>query len=122
MLSQEAAQAKGVIYMFKSGAYNNSGRNMIMIDQLTRLRIKITIGHNILRFMVILAFSPTTLFAQQSDEIIFKSGGLLKGQADRESLSKSQTSIRFLPKGMTSYQYYNIDQINFVRSWNGKML
>ena len=93
-----------------------------MIDQIIRMRIKTRIGHSILRFTAVLVFSLTMLFAQQSDEIIFKNGGLLKGQADRESLSKSQTSIRFLPKGMTSYQYYNVDQINFVRSWNGKLL
>ncbi|ODS30068.1 MAG: hypothetical protein SCARUB_04821, partial [Candidatus Scalindua rubra] len=63
----------------------------------------------------------TSLLLSQ-DEIIFKEGKILKGEVDRNSIVETTTSIRFKPKGWEVFAFYNIEQINFVRAWNGKLL
>jgi len=56
------------------------------------------------------------------DEIIFKDGRNLLGEADTESINESSNSIRFKPQGWKIFSFYNIEEINFVKSWNGKIL
>ena len=71
----------------------------------------------ILLFILLLA---STLMSQ--DEIIFTSGGILKGEVDRNSITGTTKSIRIKLTGSQQYTFYNVDQINFVRAWNGATL
>jgi len=56
------------------------------------------------------------------DKIIFMNGSVLKGEVDRTVLTETSKSIRFKPKGGQQFTFYNVDQINFVESWNGVTL
>jgi|TARA_B100000315_G_scaffold242826_1_gene265491 Zn-dependent protease with chaperone function len=65
-------------------------------------------------------FLSTIIFCQ--DEIVFIDGKILKGEVDKNSIVENPSSIRFKPKGWQIFSFYNVEQINFVRSWNGKLL
>lgn len=60
------------------------------------------------------------IFAQ--DEIIFTGGGILQGEVDRTFITETTKSIRIKLTGSEQYTFYNVDQINFVRAWNGEIL
>lgn len=70
--------------------------------------------------LLLLFFLSTIIFCQ--DEIVFKDGKILKGEVDKKSLVENPESIRFKPKGWQIFSFYHVEQINFVRSWNGKLL
>ena len=72
------------------------------------------------RFVVLIALICVSIEAQ--DQIYFANGGIAKGAVDRTTLSASSNSIRFMPTGFSEYQYYNVDQINLVKGWNGRLL
>ena len=59
---------------------------------------------------------------EAQDEIYFANGGIAKGSVDRNVLTSTAKSIRFKPTGFDAYQFYNIDQINLVKGWNGRLL
>ncbi len=61
-------------------------------------------------------------FIIAQDEIIFTSGGILQGEVDRAFITETTKSIRIKLTGSDQFTFYNIDQINFVRSWNGEIL
>ena len=72
------------------------------------------------RLIISLLLFVTVSFAQ--DELLLKDGTVIKGEVDKKSIVGNNSSIRFKPKGWQIFQFYNVDQINFVRSWNGKLL
>ena len=75
------------------------------------------------QLIISLLFFVTVSFAQ--DELILKDGNVIKGEADMSSiasLSETKVSIRFKPKGWTIFSFYNVDQINFIKASNGKLL
>jgi|TARA_Y100000310_G_C20625680_1_gene785741 Zn-dependent protease with chaperone function len=69
-----------------------------------------------------LLFLLTITFIYCQDEIVFIDGKILKGEVDKKSIVENPASIRFKPKGWQIFSFYHVDQINFVRSWNGKLL
>ncbi len=69
-----------------------------------------------------LLFLLINTFIYCQDEIVFIDGKILKGEVDKKSIVENQVNIRFKPKGWQIFAFYHVDQINFVRSWNGKLL
>ncbi len=72
-----------------------------------------------MKILVILLFISLILC---QDEIIFIDGSRLKGELDIDSITDTTSAIRFKPNNWKIYSFYNIDQINFVKSWNGRLL
>ncbi len=61
-------------------------------------------------------------FIIAQDEIVFTSGGILQGEVDRAFITETTKSIRIKLTGSEQFTFYNVDQINFVKSWNGEVL
>lgn len=70
--------------------------------------------------LVISLFVIAGLEAQ--DEIIFKDRSIIKGEVDPTSITDSTTSVRFKPQSWQIFTFYNLDEINFVKAWNGEIL
>ena len=71
---------------------------------------------------ITLLFLLITTLINCQDEIIFMDGNILKGEVDKKSIVENPSSIRFKPQGLQKYSFYHVDDINFVTSWNGKLL
>jgi len=73
-------------------------------------------------FYLIIFLVPVVTLGQIGDEIILRDGTTVVGLVDRGFINENANSIRIKSYKHKRDIYYHVDQINFVRAWNGKLL